>query len=144
MSKKKKKLMKRVNPEKSNKMIFAVGGGFLLLIVVFMFFVFSGDSVTDKKELFQDTLEYLEGSEGITEVKRLPDENKVIIIKERRLKGHEIKKDFEKIARYAALKLSYKLENEEITVLLCDVKEDNPIYQVKRNDQKITEEKRFK
>ena len=53
MAKKKKKFTKKINPEKSNKMIYAVAGGLALLVIIALVFIISGDKVVNKKELME-------------------------------------------------------------------------------------------
>lgn len=140
MGKKKKKLRKKINPEKSNKMIYAVAAGLALLIVIFLIFLISGESVVDKNELMTNSLEYVNKIGGVKELKLFPEESKVIIIYDPFVK----KKDFAKIARYAGLRLSNKWGEEPLTMLLCEEQESNPVYSVVLKDGRIVDEKRLK
>jgi predicted butyrate kinase (DUF1464 family) len=137
MGKVKKKFKKKVNPEKSNKMIYAVVAGLAILIIVFLAFTISKDTVTDKPELMNSTLKYLQTTPGVLELKTLPEENKVMIIYDRYTENM----DFRKIARYAGMKLSHKLGDQELTVLLCEDKEENSVYSVIVKDGRVVDEK---
>ena len=106
MGKIKKKFKKKVNPEKSNKMIIAVIVGLVIFFTV-LFFITTGKKVpTDKKELISNTLSYLKKSGGILDTVIFPDENKVIIVYNSYMK--EI--DYHRVARFAGLKLSNKIK----------------------------------
>jgi preprotein translocase subunit SecF len=140
---KKKKFKKKINPEQSNKMIYAVVAGLILLVAVYLFFTIKSDTVVDKKELMQDTLEYLKTTDDIRDVKVLPDQNKVVIVHETITKQNEYK-DFPKIARYGGLKLSNKLGEEELTVVLCETTEKNPVYSVVLKGGRVVSDKSLK
>lgn len=140
MGKIKKKYKKKINPEQSNKMIYAVVAGLVILIIVFLIFTLSGEKVMDKNQLMTETLKYLKTTEGISELKILSEENKIIIVYDQYIKKNK-KMDFQKIARYAGLKLSNKLENEELTILLCEDKEEKKVYSVVLNNGRIVSEK---
>jgi hypothetical protein len=137
MGKLRVKLKKKVNPLKTNKMIYAVAGGLALLAVAFLLVTISKDKVTDKPRLMETTLKYLKTTEGVMELKLLPVENRVIIIYDKRTE----KKDFAKIVRYAGLKLSNKWGNEELTIQLCADKEENIVYTVVFKNGEIVSEK---
>jgi len=140
---KKKKFKKKVNPEQSNKMIYAVVAGLAILIIVFLFFTIRSDTVVDKNELMSKSLKYLKKTDGIKELKIFPEENRVIIIHDRITKQNK-NQDFPKIALYAGIKCSHKLGEEELTVLLCEYKEDNKVYSVVLKDGRIVSEKLLK
>lgn len=140
---KKKKFKKKINPGQSNKMIYAVVAGLVLLVVVYLFFTIKGDTVVNKKELMEDTLAYLKGAGGIRDVKVFPDENKVIVVHETITKQNEYK-DFPKMARYGGVKLSHQLGEEEVTVVLCETTEKNPVYSVVLKDGRVVSEKILK
>jgi hypothetical protein len=137
MGKLRTKLKKKVNPLKTNKMIYAVAGGLALLAIAFLLVTISKDKVTDKPQLMEKTLKYLKTSDGIMELKILPVETKVIIVYDSRTE----RKDFAKITRYAGLKLSNKLGDEELTIVLCSDKAENVVYTVVFKDGDILSEK---
>lgn len=117
-------------------MIYAVAGGLLLLIVIFLLFTVGRDKVVDKNQLMTKTLNYVKRS-GL-ELKILPDENKVFLIYDKNAE----EKDFQTIAKYAGLKLSNEMGNEECTVCLCRGSEEEIVYTVVlKNGQLLTEKK---
>ncbi|MDQ1350432.1 MAG: hypothetical protein QG657_734 [Acidobacteriota bacterium] len=125
---------------KTNKMIYAVAGGLALLAIGFLLATISKDKVTDKPQLMENTLKYLRTSEGVMELKILPLENKVIII----YASNTEHKDFAKIVRYAGLKMSNKLGDEEFTIVLCADKAENVVYTVVFKNGEIVSEKTAK
>ena len=106
MGKIKKTLKKKVNPEKSNKMIYAVTiglviifGGLLLLLVDF-------DDPKDARESIDSALKYLKKTSGIISVTYLPEEKKVIIVYNSTADNKNKYEDYQTMARYAAIRLS--------------------------------------
>jgi len=117
MKKKKKKFNRRINPEKSNKMIWAVSIG-LLIIVMILFFTFTGgDSVSNRQEFFDNTLKYLKRTEGITTIESSPDTSSVKIFFEPD-PNSRAGIDYKKAAIYAGIKLSNKLKGEKLVFRL--------------------------
>jgi len=125
MGKIKKKFKKKINPQRSNKMIIAVAVGIVIVFAVLFLLTPGGnDTPVNKKEVMDSVLEYLEKGEGILALKKFPDQNKVLIVYD----SYTERKDFIKIARYAGIKLSHKLGDEEITVILSKDKEGQDVY----------------
>jgi len=95
--------IKKINPEKSNKMIYAVAAGLgVVLIVFFTLIITSGGKGGDKKSL-ASILAYLKNTEGLAEIKTMDAEKKALIVFNSDSKNAG---NFEKIAYYAALRLS--------------------------------------
>jgi hypothetical protein len=93
--------IKRINPEKSNKMIYAVVAGLaVILIAFFMAIFFTGGS---GNKLPANILAYLKHTEGLTDIQIMDAEKKVLIVFNSDSKNAG---NFEKIAYYAALRLS--------------------------------------
>jgi hypothetical protein len=92
------KLNKKVNPKKTNKMLYAVAAG--LGIVLTVFFALSIGSGGRKPA---DTLAYLKRTEGLIEVRIVDGEKKALIVFNSDSKNAG---NFEKIAYYAAIRLS--------------------------------------
>ena len=117
MGKLRKKYKKKVNPERSNKMIIAVAVG-LVIVVVVLYFLFArgGASVNkqDKKEVMTYALKYLQKGAGVSQLKFIPEENKVVIVYDETIQHL----DFKTIARLAARRLSNDIKNEEVAVAL--------------------------
>jgi hypothetical protein len=136
MGKVKKKFKKKINPERSNKMIIAVVVG-VVIVFAALFVVMVGDeSVGDKNEVMNDALEYLKKGEGISELKILPQQNKVVIVYDE----NNTDMDFKKIARYAGIKLSNKIKNEEVYIALSGNKDKQgrEIYTVVLKNGRVT------
>ena len=93
------KVNKKVNPEKSNKMLYAVAAG--LAVVLAAFFTLSIGSSGGKLPV--DTLAYLKSTEGLIEVRIVDAEKKALIVYNSDSKNAG---NFEKIAYYAAIRLS--------------------------------------
>lgn len=117
MKKSKKRLKIKINPEKSNKMIWAVSIGLLILFSMLYFTSTRNDSALDRSGLFKNTLNYLEKTEGITDIKSFPDKSSVNIYYEPDPNSRS-RIDYRKMAVFAAVKLSNKLKGERITFQL--------------------------
>ena len=99
--------IRKVNPQKSNKLIYAVAAGLAVILIAFLLsIVFAGSGAGDKKEVLKKTLTYLKNTDGLVEIKTIEAENRVVIVFN---SDSQNAKNFEKIAHYAALRLSYKL-----------------------------------
>jgi len=103
--------IRKINPEKSNKMIYAVAAGLAVIILVFLLSIVFTSSSGDKKQALQKTLAYLKNTEGLVEIKTIETENRVVIVFNSDSKNA---KNFEKIAHFAALRLSYKLPDCQV------------------------------
>lgn len=119
MSKLKKQLRKKVNPEKSNKMIYAVAAGLFILFAA-IFFLSTGDKSPESKSgVMETTLAYLKKTEGISNLIFEPDENRVKLyyIQD----SQETKKtDYKRITLFAGMKLSNKLRDKNIRLDLIN------------------------
>ncbi|MGD2088136.1 MAG: hypothetical protein PVH61_18300 [Candidatus Aminicenantes bacterium] len=138
---KKKKFKKKINPEKSNKMIIAVAVGVVIVMVAFFIIMIlgSGDSTVpeDKGQLMKRMLKYLETTDGIAGLKYYPEQNKVVIIYE---SYKESLHDYPKVVQFAGLKLSHKMGDEALTMVLAKDTEEQAIrsYTIK-NGRILTE-----
>jgi hypothetical protein len=110
-----KKKLKKVNREKSNKMIFAVAGGLGLLVAIGVFLVLWLDSTTTKADIINKAIKYLEVAEGISDIKVNADSNEISIVFDKFTQEDYIKKVF-----YAGLKVSNQLKNETITIRVIE------------------------
>lgn len=117
MKRKKKRFNTRINPERSNKMIWAVSIGLLVLFAMLFFTSTGSDSVSDRSKLFKSTLNYLKKIEGITDIKTFPDKSSVNIFYEPD-PNSRARIDYRKMAIFAGIKLSNKLKSERITFQL--------------------------
>jgi len=94
--------IKKINPERSNKMIYAVATGLGVVLIVFFTLTIIGGGGGDRKSL-ASTLAYLKNTEGLVEIKAVDAEKKALIVFNSDSKNAG---NFEKIAYYAALRLS--------------------------------------
>jgi hypothetical protein len=94
--------IKKINPEKSNKMIYAVAAGLGIVLIIFFTLTIIGGRGGDKKSM-ASTLAYLKNTEGLAEIKTMDAEKKALIVFNSDSKNAG---NFEKIAYYAALRLS--------------------------------------
>jgi hypothetical protein len=94
------KVNKKVNPERSNKMLYAVAAG--LGIVLLAFFILNSLN-NNAGKLPADSLAYLKGTEGLVETRIRDGEKKALIIYNSDSKNAG---NFEKIAYYAAVRLA--------------------------------------
>jgi hypothetical protein len=134
--KKRKSLRKKINPEKSNKMIYAVAGGLAILVIIFLSLTFISDSEQDKTKLMERTLSYLKTTKGILELKLIPEENRVILAIDQYIED----KDFKKIARYAGIKLTNRIDDQEFTFVLSQNKIENEFYSLQFKNGNILKE----
>lgn len=102
--------IKKINPEKSNKMIFAVAAGLGVVLIIFFTLAIIGGGSGDKKSL-ASTLAYLKNTEGLVEIKTMDAEKRALIVFNSDSKNAA---NFEKIAYYAALRLSRQWPDCEV------------------------------
>ena len=95
-----KSKIKKINPEKSNKMIYAVAAGLLVVVIVFFILTITGSK---SGGLPADALAYLKRTEGLIKLQVFDAEKKALIVFNSDSKNAG---NFEKIAYYAALRLS--------------------------------------
>ncbi|MFH2107656.1 MAG: hypothetical protein ABII93_03205 [Chrysiogenia bacterium] len=94
--------IKKINPERSNKMIYAVAAGLGVVLIVFFTLAIIGGKGGGKRSL-ASTLNYLKNTEGLVEIRAVDAEKKAVIVYNSDSKNAG---NFEKIAYYAALRLS--------------------------------------
>ncbi len=117
MGKLKKKFKKKVNPERSNKMIIAVAVGLVIVfLILYIAFAGSGGVVDkkDKKAVMEHALKYLKKGQGVSQLNFIPEQNKVIIVYDE----SDEHLDFRTIARLAATRLSNDIIKEEVAIAL--------------------------
>ncbi len=117
------KINKKVNPERSNKMIYAVAAGLGIVLIVF-FSLTMGRGGAGK--LPADTLAYLKGTEGLVDIRIMDVEKKALIVYNSDSKNAG---NFEKIAYYAAMRLSRHWP--DCRVLLARNRAEQVVYEVR-------------
>lgn len=95
-------IKKKINPRKSNKLIYAVAAGLAMVLAVF-FALTLGSGGEGRGGSMAGTLRYLKNTEGLVEIKALDAEKRVIIVFNSDSKNAA---NFERIAYYAAVRLS--------------------------------------
>lgn len=123
------KINKKVNPEKSNKMLYAVAAG--LGIVLAVFFTLS---IGSGGRMPADTLAYLKRTEGLIEVRIIDAEKKALIVYNSDSKNAG---NFEKIAYYAAIRLSKHWP--DCRVLLAKNRAAQVVYAVRVKDSAVAD-----
>jgi len=132
MGKKKKKgLNKRINPEKSNKMIYAVGIGVLILFIVGVSFVLKEDKESAGDPITKMVTK-LNKSKNIINAKidNNIDNTFNIILKDKN-------KDVLRLIKTEATEISYIKRKKEIEFIIYLSNLKNPIYSLKVKDGKI-------
>jgi hypothetical protein len=124
MSKFRKTLKKKVNPAKSNKMIVAVGVGVLIIFLTLFLLTTGPSSPKNKAEAMDKALKYVKKAEGILDIKTYPEKNRAVIIYDSWVK----KTDFVAVARFAGIRMSDNMGNEEVTLVLSKDKEENEVH----------------
>jgi hypothetical protein len=128
---------KRINPGKSNRLIWAVAAG--LAVVFAAVFILTGlqrKQPTDQKTLMLDTLAYLKKVPGIIAILPGPEAGRVTLVYDGNFEG-----DFPRIARYAALRLSYKMDDVELT--LARNRAEHPVYRIRLKGRTVAGEQVF-
>jgi len=97
-----KSKIRRINPQRSNKMIYAVAGGLTLVLLAFFTLAILGGRKGSGRSM-AGILAYLKNTEGLIEVKALEAEKRAVIVFNSDSKNAA---NFEKVAHYAAVRLS--------------------------------------
>lgn len=131
MGKKRKGFKKKINPEKSNKMIYAVGIGVLILFIVGVSFVIKEDKKSSVDPITK-MIANLQESKNIakTEIDKSKANAYNIILKDKN-------KDVLRLIKTEATEISYikrKIEFE-FTIYLSNI--ENPIYSLRVKDGEI-------
>jgi hypothetical protein len=118
--------IRKINPERSNKMIYAIAGGLAIVLLAFFTLIIVGGGQGGGSRPMAKILSYLKNTEGLMEIRPLEAEKRVLIIFNSDSKNAG---NFEKIAHYAALRLSRQWPDCE--VLLARNKADRIVYGVR-------------
>lgn len=124
VKKKKKQLRQRINPEKSNKMIYAVGGGLVVIMtLVLLLMLRSGDMPENPAEIMKNSLEYVEKTDGVLDVQTDAAAARVIIVYEPAERVNIVQ-----VAQYAGVRVSHRLPDREVEVRLSRFRPENVEY----------------
>ncbi len=133
MGKKKKKgLLKQVNPEKSNKMIYAIGLGVLILFIIGVFFVLNEDKKRVKDPILNTSKVLIENDNIINAIIGKDNPNKMTVI----LKEKD--KDTMKLIKAKATDLSSIKRKIEFEFIISVGKIENEAYLLKVKDGEIS------
>lgn len=102
--------IKKINPERSNKMIYAVAAGLAVVLIVFFTLTIIGGRGGGSRSMAK-ALSYLKNTEGLIEIKAMEPLKRAVIIYNSDSKNAS---NFEKVAHYAALRLSRQWPDCEV------------------------------
>lgn len=137
MAKKKYKasVLKRINPDKSNRMIIAVVAGVGIIILAWLLAMLLSDEKGPPQAVAEKTLEYLERTDGIVTSQIDMAAKRVDLRYDYTKSG-----DFVLITRYAALKLSNVLVEDPIDFTLTADILKQEVYRCRVHDGSIVSE----
>ncbi len=118
--------IRKINPGKSNKMIFAVVGGLALVLLAFFTLVILSGGKGGGSRSMAKTLSYLKNTEGLIEIQAMEPLKRAVIIYNSDSKNAG---NFEKVAHYAAMRLSRNWPDCE--VLLAKNSAQQIVYEVR-------------
>ena len=136
MGKVKKKFKKKVNPEKSNKMIIAVvvGVGILLAVAILLLNQYSPVPSTEKAT--RTFFEYFKNKEGIIQVSQIRNNQFQVIY------SGKIIDDYFSMAKFAGERMSLQLKNIEIGLILSEGESSNITRRYRFRNGKVVSEKK--
>lgn len=138
-----KKKLRRTHKLSSNKLIYAVAAGLAIVLVVFIIVATGGDrKPVNKEKLIMDTIDYLKKNSSITDVRSIPEENKGVIVYDSDMVDESKPNvDFKQMARFAGIRLSHELKDEEVKILLEEVNRKVKSYLVTVKNGEVIDEK---
>jgi len=126
--------IKRINPERSNKMVYAVAAGLAVILIVFFTLAITSSGKGGGRSMAK-TLSYLKNTEGLIEIQAMEPLQRAVIVYNSDSKNAG---NFEKVAHYAALRLSRQWPDCE--VLLAKNLVTEIVYEVRVKGGAITGE----
>ncbi len=102
---------KRINPEKSNRLIWAVAGGLLLVFIFFGMMLTYKPTPANQHEKIASAMDYLKSVNGITKVDISTAPDRVLIVYDSNVQGK-----FVEVARYAARRLADEIVAGELAL----------------------------
>lgn len=126
--------IKKINPAGSNKMIYAVAAGLAVVLIVFFTLAITGGGRGGSRSMDR-TLSYLKNTEGLIEIRPMEPLKRAVIVYNSDSKNA---KNFEKVAHYAALRLSSQWPDCEVQ--LAKNRIDRIVYSVRVRAGRIAEE----
>jgi hypothetical protein len=129
-----KSKIRKINPQRSNKLIYAVGAGLLVVLLVFFTLAILGGR-GGRGDSMAKTLNYLKNTEGLIAVKAMDADKKALIVFNSDSKNAG---NFEKVAHYAALRLARDWPDCEVH--LAQNKAEQVVFQVRVRGGEIVSE----
>ncbi|HNX97608.1 MAG TPA: hypothetical protein PKK12_08005 [Candidatus Aminicenantes bacterium] len=126
---------RRINPEKSNKMIVAVTLGLLVVFVLFVWMITRGGGGKDDRQRMEAAVSYLKGVDGLGAREFFPAENRLCLTVDATFTG-----DAEAIVRCAALRLDNALSRPAVGEWL---RGGRVVYRVRTSEGEVASEERF-
>ena len=126
--------IKKINPERSNKMAYAVAAGLAVILIVFFTLAITSSGKGGGRSMAK-TLSYLKNTEGLVEIQAMEPLKRAVIVYNSDSKNAG---NFEKVAHYAALRLAPHWPDCEVQ--LAKNKADQIVYEVRVESGAITGE----
>ncbi len=127
--------IKKINPARSNKMIFAVAGGLALVLLAFFSLAILSGGRGGNSHSMAKTLSYLKNTEGLIEIQAMEPLKRAVIVYNSDSKNAG---NFEKVAHYAALRLSRQWPDCMVQLAMNRI--DRIVYSVRVRAGSIAEE----
>ena len=103
--------IKKINPQRSNKMIYAVAAGLGVILIVFFTLIITSSGKGGGSRSMAKTLSYLKNTEGLIKIQAMEPLKRAVIVYNSDSKNAG---NFEKVAHYAALRLSRQWPDCEV------------------------------
>jgi len=127
----KKRLRKEINPEKSNKMIYAVALG-LALVVVALFVIFVDLRPASQETILARYSEQIRRFDGLLEVQILPDEGEIELVYDQLIND-----DFPRRIQVLLKSLSRELGDDEFRVTIYRNNRDHPVLRYRLKEGRV-------
>jgi hypothetical protein len=127
--------IRKINPQKSNKLIFAVAGGLAVVLLIFFTLVIISGGRGGNSRSMAKTLSYLKNTEGLIEIQAMEPLKRAVIVYNSDSKNAG---NFEKVAHYAALRLSRQWPDCMVQLAMNRI--DRIVYSVRVRAGSIAEE----
>ena len=136
MGKVKKKFKKKVNPQKSNKMIIAVVAGLGIILAVAIVFLNQHSPLPSTEKATREFYDYFKNREGFLQVSQIRNNQFLVIY------SAKIIDDYFSMVKYAAEKMSMELKDIEIEIILSEGESSNITRRYRYQNGKIVSEKK--
>ncbi len=131
---KKKKILKKVNPEKSNKMIYAVAVGLFMIFAGFIYLSVSSNPIEKRMGIINGECTSIERSDGVISATGTERTIEIVVDTEK----HE---DFKGLAVFRGKRLSNMFAGENMTIRVVDKNRKELFKMVFRNGRQLQDTK---